>query len=269
MTHEEQMTALYQKIAAEQKDYRDWLLSQPPDEILNHSYEYTIREDIVMEMEALDLTPAQASVLLSSRSPLADIYKDFSKLETSHMDAIRGTIEQRADAILAMQQEQNQTPLYRNSAEYARTHGELPQYISSRKANIACKSSIETAIRENFDGMHLSDGAVQQVMGQFPSDRIAYVLAATIKRADWDQRYSTRNREWAETVPQFGTDAQRLECLVSSHPAVLDGFIRAFRTELAAEKEQPDRKPSIKAQLAAKPISGGHPAEKNKDREVR
>ena len=40
--------ALYEKMAAEQDKYRDWLKSQPPEEILHHTYEYTIREDIVM-----------------------------------------------------------------------------------------------------------------------------------------------------------------------------------------------------------------------------
>ena len=41
-------TALYEKMAAEQDKFRDWLKSQPPEEVLNHAYEYTIREDIVM-----------------------------------------------------------------------------------------------------------------------------------------------------------------------------------------------------------------------------
>lgn len=45
MTNEELNTALYKKVFAEQEKYREWLLSQPPDEILNHCYEYTVRED--------------------------------------------------------------------------------------------------------------------------------------------------------------------------------------------------------------------------------
>ena len=39
---------LYEKMKAEQDKYRDWLLHQEPPEILNHTYEYTMREDIVM-----------------------------------------------------------------------------------------------------------------------------------------------------------------------------------------------------------------------------
>ena len=41
MTNEELNTALYKKVFAEQEKYREWLLSQPPNEILNHCYEYT------------------------------------------------------------------------------------------------------------------------------------------------------------------------------------------------------------------------------------
>lgn len=34
MTNEELNTALYKKVFAEQEKYREWLLSQPPNEIL-------------------------------------------------------------------------------------------------------------------------------------------------------------------------------------------------------------------------------------------
>ena len=67
-------TALYEKMAAEQDKFRDWLKSQPPAEVLNHAYEYIVREDIVMAMEELELTDAQAQALLDSPTPLADVY---------------------------------------------------------------------------------------------------------------------------------------------------------------------------------------------------
>ena len=51
MTNEELNTALYEKMFAEQEKYRAWLLSQPPEEILNHTYEYTMREDILLSLE--------------------------------------------------------------------------------------------------------------------------------------------------------------------------------------------------------------------------
>ena len=105
-------TALYEKMAAEQDNYRDWLKSQSPEEVLNHAYEYTIREDIVMAMEELELTDTQAQALLESSSPLADVYRYFEKLETGYMDVIRDSIENRADDVCRAQEELRTAPLY-------------------------------------------------------------------------------------------------------------------------------------------------------------
>ena len=91
---------LYDKMKAEQDKYRDWLLSQPPEEILNHTYEYTMREDIVMCMEELELSSKQAKALLRSPCPLADVYKEFMDREVEHMDTIRDSIETRANDVL-------------------------------------------------------------------------------------------------------------------------------------------------------------------------
>ena len=89
--------ALYDKMRAEQDRYRDWLLAQPPAEILNHTYEYTMKEDIVMCMEELELTPQQAKALLRSRCPLDDVYNEFKDREVEHMDTIRDSIEAEAN----------------------------------------------------------------------------------------------------------------------------------------------------------------------------
>ena len=126
-------TALYEKMAAEQDKFRDWLKSQPPEEVLNHAYEYTIREDIVMAMEELELTDTQAQALLESPSPLADVYRYFEKLETGYMDVIRDSIESRADDVCRAKEELRTTPVYPHSAAYASEHGEMAQYnLSSR-----------------------------------------------------------------------------------------------------------------------------------------
>ena len=98
MTNEQLNTALYEKMFTEQETYRAWLLSQPPEEILNHTYEYTVREDILMSMEYHDLPDAQAQALLASPSPLADVFADWENKETGYMDDIWQTIEDRAKA---------------------------------------------------------------------------------------------------------------------------------------------------------------------------
>lgn len=40
---------------AEQEKFRDWLKGQPPEEVLNHAYEYTIREDILVQLNLLTI----------------------------------------------------------------------------------------------------------------------------------------------------------------------------------------------------------------------
>ena len=108
MTGEELCTKLYQRMSAEQEQYRKWLLGQPPGDILNHAAEYTVREDIVMEMSALKLPEAQVRALLKSHNPLADIYKEWNKVETHHMEDLRDVIEARADAVIQAEKKAGQ-----------------------------------------------------------------------------------------------------------------------------------------------------------------
>ena len=84
---------------------------ESPCPCVNHAYEYTIREDIVMAIEELELTDTQAQALLESPSPLADVYRYFEKLETGYMDVIRDSIENRADDVCKAQEELRTAPL--------------------------------------------------------------------------------------------------------------------------------------------------------------
>ena len=99
---------LYEKMKAEQDKYRDWLLTQEPSEILNHTYEYTMREDIVIAMENLELSPKRAKAFLKSPCPLSDVYEEFKDRETEHMDTIRDSIETEADKSLQRQEKKQQ-----------------------------------------------------------------------------------------------------------------------------------------------------------------
>lgn len=56
------------------------------------------------------------------------------------------------------------TPVYHQSAAYAREHGELDQFRQSHQANIACKKDIEEAIFQNFDGFRLNKHAISGVL---------------------------------------------------------------------------------------------------------
>ena len=111
MTNEEKNTALYEKVFAEQESYRKWLLEQPPEEILKHSYEYVVREDILLSLEYHDLTNAQAEALLKSPGPLGDIFKEFEQRETDYMDTVFDTVVCRANAVIKAEARQQATAL--------------------------------------------------------------------------------------------------------------------------------------------------------------
>lgn len=105
MTPGELNTAIYHKMEAEQDSYRDWLLTLPPDEILQHAYEYAVRQDILFAMEDLELQPEQCRALLKSPNPVADILKDFEKLELVYTGTILDCIEGRAAKMMQLEKE--------------------------------------------------------------------------------------------------------------------------------------------------------------------
>ena len=76
-------TTLYEKMAAEQDKYRDWLKSQPPAEILHHTYEYTIPEQYRASNNAN---------LQCKESIEAAVREHFDGMYLSH-DAAKGVIE--------------------------------------------------------------------------------------------------------------------------------------------------------------------------------
>ena len=261
--------ALYDKMAAEQERFKHGLLGMTAEEALNHAYEYVMREDILMSMEVLNLPAPQAEALLESPCPLADIYKDFRDMETGHMDNIRECIEGRAESLMEAQRETAPIiPIYQHTGEYAREHGELDAFLASLETNVACRDAIETAIGEGFDGMSLH-ADTKGVLAAFGAERVSHVLAATLQGIRNDPRVSSGNRAWAATVPMFDTAGRHRDYLITSHPGVLSIFVTQTRKEMDAMQKQTEKKPSIKAQLAAKPVPGGQPAAKPKGQEVR
>ena len=261
--------ALYDKMAAEQEQFKHGLLGMTAEEALNHAYEYAMREDILMSLEVQDLPAPQAAALLESPCPLADIYKDFRDMETGHMDNIRECIEGRAESLMEAQRETAPIiPIYQHTGEYAREHGELDAFLASLETNVACRDAIETAIGEGFDGMSLH-ADTKGVLAAFGAERVSHVLAATLQGIRNDPRVSSGNRAWAATVPMFDTAGRHRDYLITSHPGVLSIFVTQTRKEMDAMQKQTEKKPSIKAQLAAKPVPGGQPAAKPKGQEVR
>ena len=210
---------LYNKMQQEQNEYREWLLAQPPEEILNHAYEYSSREDILIALENVSLRPAQLRALLESQAPMADIYKDYRDHDTNALDIMAMCIEDRADIDLMESTKKSWPPVYYQTGRYAREHEELPQYRASMKLNEECRDEIDDAISYNYNGLCLDDGAVQQVLAGYGAERTRYIIAAAIQVRDGDARISPQNRRWADKITaKLGSDYKKPDAITVIEP---------------------------------------------------
>lgn len=273
--------ALYDKMAAEQKDYQSWLLEQPPEIILKHAYKNMVLGDILIAMEGMNLPANQAGALLAEPLPLTEVYKKFYDMDIGFMDgtymeALQKGIRERAEELAQTRELYWRAP-YLHDVSYAAQHGELDQYRASLRANIACMHGIETALWNNFDGTNLYKDTTDEVLAQFGPKRVAFVLSATLQDRGYEPlRFSKENMEWARTVPMFDDGAHLYDYTVNSNAARLDCFVTLIRQKIAlmqertdSEKGQPVRKPSIKERLTVPCVSGKKSKNRSKKEEER
>ncbi len=106
--------------------------------------------------------------------------------------------------------------------------------------------------------MRLPKEIAKTILDIFGADRVSYVLANTLQTKSWDGRFGRDNLEWAQSVPLKPDLADEINknvfCVVETHPAVLDGFIRHVRK--AIEESERPRLPlaeQLKNAMARKP----------------
>lgn len=104
MNNKRLCSKLQDKMSAELDKYRDWLVQQPPEEILKHTYEFTSKADIVLLLDSAELSSKQLTALLWSSTPLDDAYRVFRNVDDT-IGTVRACLEDRADTVLKLQQE--------------------------------------------------------------------------------------------------------------------------------------------------------------------
>ena len=241
---------LFAKMKAEQDEYKAQLLAMPPEEILDHIWEYTAREDILDALDSWNLPEEQARALLKSPSPLADVAKEYRDQDVDN--------ERIIDALADAAKLHMEPPIYYQTVQYAMEHGEKDAYFASRKAYWDCKRAIEDSINSHFDGMHLGRECLKEVVEKYGPERVKNVLACTIQQKEWDGRFSWTNKEWAKNIDISHMGREPYSFVCESHPAVLDGFVSMFRREVLEQN---------KAQKAAAPAQH-KPQERSDDFEL-
>ena len=113
--------------------------------------------------------------------------------------------------------------------------------LEATGVNRNCKVDIERGIATHFDGMHLNTDFIANLYALYGEERMNYVLASTVQTSESDGRYSPGNKAWAKEININNAEDDRRTFYVNSHPAVLDGFITAYRKHVKEFKEQLDK----------------------------
>ena len=178
------------------------------------------------------------------------VLKQGNKLTAHYVDSfgyeeLPDFIRQREELLEEKPKQKEYPPLYVSDLEYAIAHKNADAYLDSRKQNLDCKNAIEEAIRTHFDGYHLAQDAAKGVLERYGEERITYILACTVQHLERDGRFSRDTKEWAAKylIPKNdnrGIDSNQ-DYVVTSHPAVLDGFIGLAREEIQERKQEVQR----------------------------
>ncbi|WP_226393742.1 DUF3848 domain-containing protein [Ructibacterium gallinarum] len=84
---------LLEKVYKEQSDFIETLKLQPPEKIIDSSYEKVMRDDILMTFEDDYLSDEQVMELLKLDYPLSACYNEWMDTDYSHMEMLRDTID--------------------------------------------------------------------------------------------------------------------------------------------------------------------------------
>ena len=193
-------------------------------------------------------------------------------VHTIKLDAFAQQTRETIEAVAMLE-----TPVYRESYQYAVDNEESGSFWTSHRCNVDCRNAIDEAIADHFDGYSLQSSASEAVLNRFGEERTLYVLANSIQLLRDDGRISRKNIQWADETsiphetPQDNDIRRRF--LVRTHPGLFDLFTKVTREAVhnarAARLEQKiaqqQNPPSILAKLenrASPSAEKTHPTKK-------
>ena len=218
--------------------YKADILARSPEDIFYENFKIHVFTEL---KDAIDtgtengyLEKEHYRALYEERgSILTGLYDDFVGSEYASVNSYTDTAEFIRDYCehyhKSVLHEEVKMPVYLQSAQYAIEQGDLDEYRNSRALSEECRDAIDKAISENFDGMHLKDGFISELVDKFGMERVQYIFATTIRENLGDGRYSPENKGWAENIPVSESQDERRNCCLHSHPTVIDGVVNSFK----------------------------------------
>ncbi|MBR3042985.1 MAG: DUF3849 domain-containing protein, partial [Oscillospiraceae bacterium] len=114
---------------------------------------------------------------------------------------------------------------YNGFGRFAATEQEARAFIANqfnRYENRECADAIREAVNRNYhyEESHFDSAqALKEVQEQYPTDRIALLLAAEVQNADWDGRYSGDVRDWSrKELKLHDAEEIRIASEIRSYP---------------------------------------------------
>ena len=222
--------------------YKADVLSRPPEEIFLENYKIHVFTELTVVINEgvedengygyLDIEHYKA--LYEERGGILNaLYDDFVSNDYASVhnyqdtaDFIKEYCESYHSAVMSGE---TKMPVYLKTSQYALEHGEDEEYNASCNVSRECRDAIDKAISENFDGTHLKDGWINEIIDRYGEERVRYIFATTLRENLGDGRYSPENKGWAENIPISECQNERRNCCLYSHPAVIDGVVRQIR----------------------------------------
>ena len=140
----------------------------------------------------------------------------------------------KEDKYLSPQGKENYKAYKEEQAEKARQR-ELSRLEHGQR--LECKKDIEALIAEKFNGFVLPRNTADGIIDKYGIDCVEFVLANTVTHFDYDGRFSQNNKDWAKGIVAEN-EWQNNDLILSSHPAVLDGFTNQARRYINVLREK-------------------------------
>lgn len=140
----------------------------------------------------------------------------------------------KEDKYLSPQGKENYKAYKEEQAEKARQR-ELSRLEHGQR--LECKKDIEALIAEKFNGFVLPRNTADEIIDKYGIDCVEFVLANTVTHFDYDGRFSQNNKDWAKGIVAEN-EWQNNDLILSTHPAVLDGFTNQARRYINVLREK-------------------------------
>ena len=140
----------------------------------------------------------------------------------------------KEDKYLSPQGKENYKAYKEEQAEKARQR-ELSRLEHGQR--LECKKDIDALIAEKFNGFVLPRNTADEIIDKYGIDCVEFVLANTVTHFDYDGRFSRNNKDWAKDIVAEN-EWENNDLILSSHPAVLDGFTNQARRYINVIREK-------------------------------